>query len=155
MKVIDFGFAKKVTSDHGLHTFIGTPGYVAPCILEGVGYGTKADVWSLGVILYCMLGGYPPFRDKNRDRLFDKIRKGLYEFHEKKWGDVSDEAKDLVNLLLTVDPSKRITAQEALQHPWITAVDSEEEKVSEVEDEKISISGMGSNLVLQQSVVAS
>ena len=132
IKIIDFGFAKKVTSANGLHTLIGTPGYVAPCILEGVGYGTKADVWSLGVILYCMLGGYPPFRDANRDKLFQKIIKGKYEFHEQKWSGVSEEAKDLVRLLLTVDPSQRVTAREALQHPWITAAgsveDGEEEK---------------------------
>lgn len=131
IKVIDFGFAKKVTSANGLKTFIGTPGYVAPCILEGVGYGTKADVWSLGVVLYCMLGGYPPFRDANRQKLFQKIRQGMYKFHEKKWGDVSDDAKDLIRLLLTVNPAKRVTAKEALQHRWMIGNDTKEESKEE------------------------
>ena len=120
IKIIDFGFAKRVLSPNGLHTLIGTPAYVAPCILEGVGYGTKADVWSLGVILFCMLSGSPPFKDKNRDRLFQKIRKGAYTFDEAKWGHVGEDAKDLVGRLLTVNPAKRITATEALDHPWLT-----------------------------------
>lgn len=124
IKVIDFGFAKKVTTASGLKTFIGTPGYVAPCILQGVGYGTKADVWSLGVILYCMLGGYPPFRDNNRQKLFQKIIHGQYEFHESKWADVSEEAKGLIRLLLTIDPAQRMTAREALEHPWMKVAEN-------------------------------
>lgn len=131
IKVIDFGFAKKVTSANGLKTFIGTPGYVAPCILEGVGYGTKADVWSLGVVLYCMLGGYPPFRDANRQKLFQKIRQGMYKFHEKKWGRVSDDAKELIRRLLTVNPAKRVTAKEALQHRWMIGNGAKEESKEE------------------------
>jgi serine/threonine protein kinase len=119
LTIIDFGFAKKVYSSNGLKTFIGTPGYVAPCILESTGYGTQADIWSMGVIVYCMLCGYLPFQDPNRDKLFCKIRKGSYEYHEKKWKDVSPEAKSFIDRLLTVNPRERSTASEALEHPWI------------------------------------
>lgn len=76
-------------------------------------------MWSLGVIIYIILGGYPPFIEQNQRDLFRKIRKGQFEFHEEYWGAVSPEAKDLILRLLTVQPSKRLTAEEALQHSWI------------------------------------
>jgi len=119
IKIIDFGFAKRVTSPNSLKTMIGTPAYVAPCLLEGVGYGVKADVWSLGVILFIMLSGYPPFQDDDRQKLFRKIIKGKYEMVESRWGDVSDEAKDLVIRLLTKDPAKRPSSAEVLEHKWL------------------------------------
>ncbi|KAL3766516.1 hypothetical protein ACHAWU_000311 [Discostella pseudostelligera] len=135
IKIADFGFAKKVLTPNSLTTQCGTPGYVAPEILEGIAYDTKSDMWSLGVIIYIMwliafnqyisaffsssLGGYPPFIEQNQRDLFRKIRKGQYEFHDAYWGTVSPEAKDLISCLLTVQPSKRLTAQQALQHSWI------------------------------------
>ena len=77
----NFGFAKKVTSEECLLTQCGTPGYVAPEILRGVPYGQKADMWSLGVIAYILIGGYPPFIEQNQSKLFRKIKRGSYEFH--------------------------------------------------------------------------
>lgn len=103
VKIADFGFAKRVFIPNSLTTQCGTPGYVAPEILEGVPYDTKADMWSVGVILYILLGGYPPFIEKNQKDLFRKIRRGQYEFHEEYWGGVSQGAKDLISSLLTVD----------------------------------------------------
>ena len=119
IKIADFGFVKKVTTPNSLTTQCGTPGYVSPEILEGVPYDTKSDMWSLGVIVYILLGGYPPFSDQNQRELFQKIRKGHYEFHEEYWGSVSDDAKDLISCLLTVKPSKRLSADEALKHKWM------------------------------------
>ena len=107
IKIADFGFAKKVHKPNSLTTQCGTPGYVAPEILEGKPYDTQADMWSLGVIVYILLGGYPPFIEQNQKELFRKIRKGQYEFHEEYWGQVSKEAKDLISKLLTVAPDKR------------------------------------------------
>jgi calcium/calmodulin-dependent protein kinase I len=78
-------------------------------------------MWSLGVIIYILLGGYPPFIEQNQRELFRKIRKGQYEFHEEYWGNVSKDAKDLIASLLTVDPAKRLSAKEALQHKWMVA----------------------------------
>lgn len=120
IKIADFGFAKKVSSSKCLLTQCGTPGYVAPEILHGVPYGTKADMWSLGVIVYILLGGYPPFIEQNQRELFKKIKKGQYEFHVEYWGQISSEAKDLISGLLTVNPDKRLSAEDALQDPWMT-----------------------------------
>eukprot|EP00581_Thalassiosira_minuscula_P004670 CAMPEP_0183746236 /NCGR_PEP_ID=MMETSP0737-20130205/66651_1 /TAXON_ID=385413 /ORGANISM="Thalassiosira miniscula, Strain CCMP1093" /LENGTH=392 /DNA_ID=CAMNT_0025981923 /DNA_START=514 /DNA_END=1692 /DNA_ORIENTATION=- len=119
LKIADFGFAKKAPSENCLTTMCGTPGYVSPEVLSDVAYGTKSDMWSLGVIIYILLGGYPPFTHDNNRMLFHMIRKGQFEFHEDYWGNISDDAKDLIKCLLTVDPSKRISANDALKHKWI------------------------------------
>eukprot|EP00551_Chaetoceros_affinis_P008224 CAMPEP_0203664150 /NCGR_PEP_ID=MMETSP0090-20130426/1616_1 /ASSEMBLY_ACC=CAM_ASM_001088 /TAXON_ID=426623 /ORGANISM="Chaetoceros affinis, Strain CCMP159" /LENGTH=380 /DNA_ID=CAMNT_0050527287 /DNA_START=163 /DNA_END=1305 /DNA_ORIENTATION=+ len=119
IKIADFGFAKKCPSSHCCLTQCGTPGYVAPEILSGIPYGTKADMWSIGVILYILLAGYPPFNGNNQRELFRLIKKGRYVFHEQYWGSISDDAKDLVSKLLVVDPKDRLTASEALQTDWM------------------------------------
>lgn len=121
VKIADFGFAKRVSEPKSLSTQCGTPGYVAPEILEGHLYDTKADMWSIGVILYILLGGYPPFIENDQRKLFRKIRKGDYQFHDEYWGDISSEAKNLIASLLTVNPSQRLSAQDALRNSWITA----------------------------------
>jgi calcium/calmodulin-dependent protein kinase I len=124
VKIADFGFAKKVYKHNCLTTQCGTPGYVAPEILEGTPYDERADMWSVGVILYILLGGYPPFIESTQRDLFRKIRKGEYEFHEEYWGTVSTEAKDLISSLLTVDCSTRLTAHQALENGWILGDDA-------------------------------
>lgn len=125
IKIADFGFAKRVSSEQCLLTQCGTPGYVAPEILHGVAYGTKADMWSLGVITYILLGGYPPFIEQNQRELFKKIKKGQYEFHPEYWGGISSGAKDLISKLLTVHPNKRISANDALRSSWVLGGDSQ------------------------------
>ena len=124
VKIADFGFAKKVYKPNSLTTQCGTPGYVAPEILEGTPYDERADMWSVGVILYILLGGYPPFIESTQRELFRKIRKGQFEFHAEYWGTVSSEAKDLISSLLTVDAAKRLTAEEALENGWILGDDA-------------------------------
>jgi calcium/calmodulin-dependent protein kinase I len=99
----DFGFATYSKGDD-ITNQCGTPGYIAPEILKCVPYGKTVDMWSFGVILYILLGGYPPFHDENQRALFKKIIKGDYEFHHDYWSGVSDEAKQLIQGLLTVDP---------------------------------------------------
>jgi len=121
VKIADFGFAKRVRRPNSLITQCGTPGYVAPEILEGRRYDTKADMWSVGVILYILLGGYPPFIENNQRMLFRKIRKGQYEFHEEYWGSVSQGAKTLIASLLNIDPVARLSADKALRNKWITS----------------------------------
>mmetsp|Transcript_1211 Transcript_1211/g.1850 ORF Transcript_1211/g.1850 Transcript_1211/m.1850 type:complete len:398 (-) Transcript_1211:2529-3722(-) len=123
IKIADFGFAKRVLSDASLRTQCGTPGYVAPEILEGVAYGLQVDMWSLGVIAYILLGGYPPFVETNQRELFKKIRKGEYEFHDEYWSTISHEAKGLISALLTVCPQKRLSAVGALQNSWVKESD--------------------------------
>ena len=97
------------------------PGYVAAEILEGKPYDTMADMWSIGVIVYILLGGYPPFIESNQRTLFRKIRKGQYEFHQEYWGQVSEDAKDLIRSLLTVNPDERANSNDALKNKWIGA----------------------------------
>ena len=108
IKLADFGFAKRVEfNSEGLVTACGTPGYVAPEILEGKSYGKTVDIWSIGVITYILLCGYPPFHDDNHNALFKKIKKGKFEFDSPYWDHVSDDAKDLILEMLVVDPEKR------------------------------------------------
>ncbi|CAE7309501.1 cmk-1 [Symbiodinium microadriaticum] len=88
-------------------------------ILRNEPYGKAVDMWSIGVITYILLGGYPPFHDDNQKALFRKIKMGDFEFHEEYWGGVSQEAKDLISSLLNIDPNARLTVDDMLKHPWI------------------------------------
>ena len=101
--------AKKVEGK-SLDTQCGTPGYVAPEILKGKKYGTAVDMWSCGVIVYILLGGYPPFHDDNHAILYRKIKAADYAFDPQYWDQVSDDAKDLIKKMLVVDPDKRSLA---------------------------------------------
>ncbi|CAI5702446.1 unnamed protein product [Peronospora effusa] len=124
IKLADFGFAKKVEFDTvGLVTACGTPGYVAPEILEGKPYGKTVDIWSIGVITYILLCGYPPFHDDNHNALFKKIKKGTFQFDSPYWDHVSDDAKDLISQMLVVDPEKRATVDQLLAHRWVTGTE--------------------------------
>eukprot|EP01135_Chromosphaera_perkinsii_P000143 Nk52_evm39s32 gene=Nk52_evmTU39s32 len=116
----DFGLSKLVSDNIALSTACGTPNYVAPEILRQQGYGKPVDIWSLGVICYILLCGYPPFHDDNDAVLFQKIMKGDYEFNPQYWGSISDSAKDLIKKMLVVDPSQRLDADKCLEHPWIS-----------------------------------
>lgn len=121
IKLADMGFAKILTRPNQLMTTpCGTPGYVAPEVIgTNPSYGPKCDVWSLGVIFYILLCGYPPFSDDDQNALFKMIRSGKYSMDPAEWGVISDSAKDLVRRILVVDPDKRLSAQEILHHPWM------------------------------------
>ncbi|XP_065143767.1 calcium/calmodulin-dependent protein kinase type II subunit alpha isoform X8 [Paramisgurnus dabryanus] len=100
--------------------FAGTPGYLSPEVLRKDPYGKAVDLWACGVILYILLVGYPPFWDEDQHRLYQQIKAGAYDFPSPEWDTVTPEAKDLINKMLTMNPSKRITAADALKHPWIS-----------------------------------
>lgn len=119
IKITDFGLAKFITATEVMSTPCGTPGYVAPEILKGERYGPEVDMWSIGVILYILLCGFPPFYDESAAGLYDQIKRGEYSFPDPYWTDISDEAKDLIQKLLTVNPRKRCKPKELLVHPWI------------------------------------
>lgn len=104
-------------------SYLGIAGYVAPEILRGEGYGAEVDIWSLGVIVYVLLAGYPPFYDEDQKKLFRKIKEGRYHFHEEYWGETSPEAMDLIRKMLCVNQKERWTADQLLSHPWITLGD--------------------------------
>jgi len=92
---------------------------VAPEVLAQKPYGKAVDVWSIGVISYILLCGYPPFYDENDANLFAQILKGEFEFDSPYWDDISDSAKDFIRMLMCVDADKRYTCSQSLQHPWI------------------------------------
>lgn len=117
--ISDFGLSKM--EDSGvMATACGTPGYVAPEVLAQRPYGKAVDVWSLGVIAYILLCGYPPFYDENDANLFAQIMRGEYEFDSPYWDDISDSAKDFISHLMAVNPEHRFTCAEAVAHPWIS-----------------------------------
>jgi len=130
-KIADLGVAATYDSNH-CKTICGTPHYFAPELIDAFktpsdslnqsspGYGKTVDMWSLGVVLYILLSGTPPFE---ADGLYDQILGGHYEFDAEEWETVSSEAKDLVRRLMTVDPKTRPTIQEALKHCWLTQVE--------------------------------
>lgn len=120
IKITDFGLAKYLErDDQKMRTACGTPGYVAPEILKNEPYDKQVDLWSIGVILYILLCGFPPFYDENASGLYSQIKRGDYTFPDPYWTDISDQAKDLVSKLLVVDPKKRCTSELLLVHPWI------------------------------------
>lgn len=119
LKLIDFGLSKIQSDKKSMKTFAGTPYYMAPEVMEGSGYGMQCDVWSAGVLLYVFMSGYLPFQGANRDEVFSKIRGGKFHFNHEEFTEVSQEAKELIKQLLVVDPKKRLSAQGALNHPWI------------------------------------
>ncbi|XP_072001694.1 calcium/calmodulin-dependent protein kinase type II subunit alpha isoform X1 [Engystomops pustulosus] len=121
VKLADFGLAIEVEGEQqAWFGFAGTPGYLSPEVLRKDPYGKAVDLWACGVILYILLVGYPPFWDEDQHRLYQQIKAGAYDFPSPEWDTVTPEAKDLINKMLTINPSKRITAAEALKHPWIS-----------------------------------
>lgn len=119
IKIIDFGLAKQ--SSEPMVMPCGTPGYVAPEILKRRKYHKEVDVWSLGVITYILLCGFPPFHDdgNNLKNLYKQIRAGKYSFPKKYWGEISDEAKNLIQRMLVVKPRQRITSEKVLTDVWL------------------------------------
>jgi len=122
--ISDFGLSKMEESGV-MATACGTPGYVAPEVLAQKPYGKAVDVWSIGVISYILLCGYPPFYDENDANLFAQILKGEFEFDSPYWDDISEEAKDFIRKLMCVNVEQRLTCNCALQHVWITGKQSE------------------------------
>ncbi|XP_016132699.1 calcium/calmodulin-dependent protein kinase type II subunit beta-like isoform X1 [Sinocyclocheilus grahami] len=120
VKLADFGLAIEVQGDQqAWFGFAGTPGYLSPEVLRKEAYGKPVDIWACGVILYILLVGYPPFWDEDQHKLYQQIKAGAYDFPSPEWDTVTPEAKNLINQMLTINPAKRIMAQEALKHPWV------------------------------------
>lgn len=125
IKIVDFGLAKMNSKRNcRMGTICGTPQYVAPEIIESAdsyaAYGKAVDMWSAGVVLFILLGGYPPFHHANESVMFEQIRKGKFKFDKEVWNTISSNAKDLIQKLLSVNPRARCTAEECLQHPWFS-----------------------------------
>jgi calcium/calmodulin-dependent protein kinase I len=120
IKIADFGFSKSFDGeDEKLMTSCGSPGYVAPEILTAESYDKSVDMWSVGVIIYILLSGYPPFYADSAPALFKKIMDVKYDFDDMVWDDISDDAKDLIQHLLVKQSAKRFSAREVLEHSWL------------------------------------
>ncbi|CAG9313942.1 unnamed protein product [Blepharisma stoltei] len=119
IKLIDFGTAVFLEKNKTIRGALGTAYYIAPEVLTGY-YNEKCDMWSIGVIIYILLSGVPPFDGKTDDDIIEKVKKGNYSFAGAAWRNISREAKDLISSLLC-PPANRLTAPAALLHPWIAA----------------------------------
>ena len=135
IKISDFGLARFLASNDFATTACGTPGYVAPEILLGKGYGKEVDYWSIGITLYILLCGFPPFYDEDNTALFEQIKSGSFEYPSPYWDDISDMAKDIISKLLQVDPADRPTAEEILEHPWVKGEETPREQLEQAQEE--------------------
>lgn len=118
IKLIDFGLAKRVSKNEVMNSPNGTPYYIAPEVLKG-SYTTQCDNWSMGVVMYIMLSGKPPFGGRSNKEIIDNVLKGGYSLSSTVWNGISKIAKDLIAKLLDRQADMRLTAEEAYNHPWI------------------------------------
>ena len=117
IKVIDFGLSQVISPDKKLKTKVGTAYYVSPEILRG-SYSEKCDIWSAGVILYILLSGDPPFNGPSDISIYKKIMEMTFDFPEKKWANISNEAKDLIKHMISPE-NERFSARQVMEHPWM------------------------------------
>eukprot|EP01066_Platyproteum_vivax_P006551 Platyproteum_vivax@DN232_c0_g1_i1.p1 len=154
IKVIDFGTSRVFNPDRAMHQKLGTPYYVAPEVLKRK-YNEKCDVWSCGVIMYILLCGYPPFSGSSDEQILYNVQQGRVKFNGDEWRSVSNEAIALIKKMLTYEPAKRVSAEEALNDPWVAlnlkgqAVATDEQKLKCL----TNLTKFRSGLRLQQAAV--
>jgi len=120
IKITDFGFACFFNpKEQGLREVLGSPLYMAPEIIQEQPYNHKVDIWSIGVITYILLSGRPPFKGRSKNEIFRSIMQGSLSFDNPIWDVISAEAKDFIVRALHSDPSKRATAKNLLEYPWL------------------------------------
>ena len=138
VRLIDFGLSKVNKGDKKLTTIAGTPFYMAPEVLDG-NYGAKADIWSLGVLLYVLVSGYLPFQGNAPAAVYKKIREADYHFDHPEFQSISPECKELIAKLLIHNPKKRISGKDALSHPWFKKIVNRDKKIGTfISDETLS-----------------
>jgi calcium-dependent protein kinase len=119
LKLIDFGLSKINSEMLEMRTKAGTPYYIAPEVIAGH-YGKECDVWSLGVMLYVMIAGYPPFFGSDDKIIISKVKACDFDYDSEEWEGITELCKDLINRMLVVDPTQRLTMEAVLSHPWLT-----------------------------------
>ena len=130
IKVIDFGMSRIFNNKQAMFDKVGTAYYISPEVLDGF-YDEKCDIWSAGVILYILLCGYPPFNGNDDDEIFESIKKRKFVFPDAEWANISKEAKDLINKMLS-EPLTRLTAEQVLGHPWLVNQLNKNTKAKEI-----------------------
>ncbi|KAF9357772.1 hypothetical protein BGX34_009226 [Mortierella sp. NVP85] len=140
LMITDFGLSKVLTNgDDVLMTACGTPGYVAPEVLEQIGHGKPVDMWSIGIIAYTLLCGYTPFWGEDQATLFGNIIAGHYEYDDEYWKDISPLAKAFIDRLLVRPAEKRATATQALADPWFNAMLDQDPAISSSPAESVNL----------------
>jgi len=137
LKVTDFGLSNEFDDSKKLTTRCGTPYYVAPEVVLGQQYDSAVDMWATGVITYITLCGYPPFYGKSDNVVFERILSCKFTFPPKEWDKISSTAKDFISNLLVVNAADRLSASEALNHPWISSDDDEAPKLTRIDTGKL------------------
>lgn len=157
IKLIDFGSCNYIKKNENFTLKVGSPYYIAPEVLKH-DYNNKCDIWSIGVILYILLVGYPPFKAKNKNDLFNKIKTGSYSMEGPGWNRVSAQAKDLVTHMLEYDYNKRYSAEKCLNHIWIKQLEKSKEsnQINDryLESVLVNISNLHVREKLQQATIA-
>lgn len=115
--LVDFGMSCQFVQGEKMSAQVGSPSYVAPEVMAGK-YNETADMWSVGVIMYILLSGEPPFHGESPSQIMKKVRNGEYSMEQNTWRFITSSGKDMVKRLMTMDPEKRLTLSEALSHAW-------------------------------------
>jgi calcium-dependent protein kinase len=155
IKIIDFGTSEIFKKDKTFHHQIGTSYYIAPEVLKNK-YNHKCDLWSCGVIMYILLSGSPPFYGKNEEEILQSVEIGKFEFRSRVWKNISDTAKDLIVKLLELDVDKRLSAEQALQHPWVCnlndSFETQNESFFRSEAPKLSLKKVVNNMTIFSTI---
>jgi calcium-dependent protein kinase len=154
LKIIDFGSSAHIGPGEMLRDQVGTPYYIAPEIARSETYNEKCDVWSAGVNLYVLLCGSPPFTGLNSQEILAKVATGSYRFPSPEWDEVSSEGKNLISLMMNSDPTRRISAQEALHHPWINFASRKPVVETHARQVMTSLRSFKSGLSLQKAMLS-
>lgn len=153
IKIIDFGTSLVFKEGKALDEKLGTPYYIAPEVLNKK-YNEKCDLWSIGVITYIVLSGMPPFNGNTDQEIMKKVKIGKFSFQDPCWASISDNAKDFISKLFTYDIDKRPSAEEALQHPWISQMSQINVDVSAAQSALNNLSSFSADQKLKQASFA-
>lgn len=129
LKIADFGLSKVITPNLNKMSICGTSSYMAPELLEGKMYDYAADMWSIGVILFILIGGYEPFYAPTDEKIFNRILRNQWKFDSPFWDNISDNCKELVAALLMKDPTKRMVAADVLKQHWVVGTAAKDEQI--------------------------
>eukprot|EP00347_Sterkiella_histriomuscorum_P023969 403332760 len=153
IKVIDFGTAQSFKPDQGMHQIIGTVFYMAPEIILSSKYNEKCDLWSLGVILYCLLTGRPPFYGDSDQEILERVKKGVYSENYLNQIGISEQGKDLIRRMLTLDPNQRISASDAIKHDWIQLKGIKSTNMEHAKESLQNLQSFSADQKMQQAVL--
>ncbi|XP_038047068.1 myosin light chain kinase, smooth muscle-like isoform X2 [Patiria miniata] len=137
LKVIDFGLARVVSPDRDVICKFGTPEFVAPEVVCKQPVTTASDVWSIGVMAHILLSGISPFMGEDDKQTLIKVKRGYWDFEDEVWDDISDEAKEFLKAVMVLDPKKRLTLDQCLQHSWLKFDERHDQGVAKLSTQRL------------------